>query len=46
MRYSTIHWGYSRRGYAGCTWITYSASEHKEAIASIKALGGYIHDWH
>jgi hypothetical protein len=46
MKYSTIHWGYSARGYAGNTWLTYSAAEHKAAMATIKQLGGHIHDWH
>lgn len=47
MKYSTIHWGYQRRSYPGCiTWITYSATEHREAMATIKQLGGHIYDWH
>jgi len=48
MRYSVIHWGYSppRAGMAGNTWITRSEAEHREAMAEIRRLGGYVHDWH
>ncbi len=47
MKYSTIHWGYSSARHGiGSTWLTYSAEEHREAMATIKALGGQIHDWH
>jgi len=46
MKYSTIHWGYSPKGYAGITWLTYSASEHRDAMFTICQLGGFIHDWH
>ncbi len=46
MKYSVIHWGYSNHGKAGHSWITYSKKEHREAMATIRALGGKIHDWH
>lgn len=47
-RYSVIHWSFSppRHGFApACTWITYSAAEHRAALEAIKKQGGYIYDW-
>lgn len=47
-RYSVIRWSYSPKsagGYPACSWITYSEADHKRAMRSIKARGGYVYDW-